>query len=222
MEKVVFYKIVDILMGKGGWMKRLALIAVIGLAVFIPAAAQQVQTAEGLASRYSSRDTVFYASHARLPFGTQVKVTNLSNNKSVVVTIGGRIPADPRWLIDINAPAADVLEMKEHETGYTRVRIEEVPPVVKHRVSRKFLQTGPASWQMEGTEFTAAHPSIPLRSLVRITNKANGKQAIAMITNRMSADRKRIIDLSRPLAQMLELDGSAEVMIETVDRDTGK
>ncbi|GHV80759.1 hypothetical protein AGMMS49944_25500 [Spirochaetia bacterium] len=203
-------------------MKRIALIVLMGLAVLIPGAAQQVQTVEGLATRYSSQNTVFYASHAKLPFGTQVQVTNLLNNKSIVVTIGGRIPADPRWIIDISAPAADVLEMDEHGTGFTLVRLEEVPQAVKYKVNRKFLQTGPASWQMEGTEFTAAHPSIPLRSLVRITNKANGKQAIARVTNRMPANRKWIINLSKPLAQTLELDESTEVMIETVDKDTGK
>ena len=203
-------------------MKRIALIVLIGLSVLIPAAAQQVQTAEGLASRYSSQDTVFYASHARLPFGTQVKVTNLSNNKSVVVTIGGRIPDDPRWLIGINASEADVLEMEEHGTGYTRVRIEEVPRTVKHKANRRFLQTGQASWQMEGTEFTAAHPSIPLTSMVRITNQTNGKQVIATVTNRIPAANGRIIDLSRPLARELGLVGHNTVIIETVDKDTGK
>jgi rare lipoprotein A len=202
--------------------KRVVLMGLIGLAVLTPGAAQQIQDPEGLASRYSSKDTAFYASHAKLPFGTQVKVTNLENNKSVVVTIGGRIPVDPRWLIDISAPAADILEMKENVTGYTRVRIEEAPKVVKHKVIGKFLQTGPASWELEGTEFTAAHPSIPLTSLVRITNKANGKQAIATVTNRISAGPARIIDLSRPLAQTLELDESVMVIIETVDKDTGK
>jgi rare lipoprotein A (peptidoglycan hydrolase) len=207
-------------------MKRIVLIGLIGLTTFIPCAAQQAQTqiqaVEGLASRYSSRDTVFYASHAKFPFGTLVKVTNLDNNKSVVVTIGGRIPQDPRWLIDINTPAADFLEMNEHGTGFTRVRVEEAPRVVKAKVRRKIIQTGPASWQLAGTEFTAAHPSIPLTSLVRITNKATGKQAIATVTNRIPASNARIIDLSRPLAQALGLGESAMVMIETVDKDTGK
>ncbi|GHV76130.1 hypothetical protein AGMMS49942_09510 [Spirochaetia bacterium] len=205
-------------------MKRIALMGLIGLAALMPCIAQQttMQAVEGLATRYSTLDRVFYASHAKLPFGAQVKVTNLENNKSVVVTIGGRIPLDPRWVIDICAPAADVLDMEEHGTGFTRVRLEEVHREAKRKATRKFMQTGPATWQMEGPEFTAAHPSIPLQTQVRITNKATGKQAIATVTNRMAADGKRIIDLSRPLAQALGLGEPAMVMIETVDRDTGK
>jgi rare lipoprotein A (peptidoglycan hydrolase) len=208
-------------------MNRIVIIGLISLTVLAPCVAQQsqtpVQAVEGLASRYSSRDTVFYASHAKFPFGTLVKVTNLENNKSVVVTIGGRIAADPRWIIDICAPAADVLGIDEHITGFTRVRVEAAPKAAVYKARRKFIQTGPASWQLAGTEFTAAHPSIPLTSLVRITNKATGKQEIATVTNRIPADGKRVIDLSLPLAHALGLGGgSAMVMIETVDKATGK
>jgi rare lipoprotein A (peptidoglycan hydrolase) len=209
-------------------MKQVFLIGLMGLAILMPCIAQQAQTqakaAEGLATRYSSQDTVFYASHARLPFGTQVKVTNLENNKTVIVQIGGRIPQDPRWLIDICAPAAEILEMKENQTGFTRVRIEEVPKAAKRKATRKFMQTGVAfaSTQLVGAGYTAAHPSIPLGSWVRITNKANGSAEIATVTNRISADGSRIIDLSRNLAQQLALGNSGDVMIETVDKNTGK
>jgi rare lipoprotein A (peptidoglycan hydrolase) len=202
--------------------KQVFLIGLIGLTVLMPCIAQQAQAVVGNASRYESQDTVFYASHATLPFGTQVKVTNPGNNKTITVQIGGRIPADPRWLIDICAPAADALGMQE--TGFTPVRFEVVPKEVKRKAVRKFMQTGPAlvSDQLGGTDFTVAHPSIPLTSLVRITNLSTGKQAIAKVAARMSADGKRVIDLSRNLALNLGLGRSEAVMIETVDKDTRK
>jgi rare lipoprotein A (peptidoglycan hydrolase) len=205
-------------------MKRIFLIGLIGLTILIPCVAQQAQATEGSATRYESRDTVYYASHASFPFGTQVVVTNLENGpnygKKTIVQIGGRIPQDSKWLIDICTPAANALGM--NRTGFTNVRLEEVPKAAKRKATRKFMQTGPASAQMPGTEYTAAHPSIPLGTSVRITNKANGKQAIATVTNRMAADGVRIIDLSRPLAQNLGLAGSAVIMLETVDKNTGK
>ncbi|GHV73781.1 hypothetical protein AGMMS49940_10830 [Spirochaetia bacterium] len=202
-------------------MKQVFLIGLIGLMVLMPCAAQQTQAVEGSATRYESQDTVFYASHASFPFGTQVVVTNLANGKKVTVQIGGRIPKDSRWLIDICAAAARELGM--NASGFTQVRLEEVPKAPRrNKATRKFMQTGSVSAQMPGTEYTAAHPSIPLGTWVRITNKATGKQAIATVTNRIPASTARIIDLSRPLAQNLGLGEGAVVMLETVDKDTGK
>jgi rare lipoprotein A (peptidoglycan hydrolase) len=204
-------------------MNRILFIGVIGLAVLMPCAAQQtvVQTVEGLASRYRSPqpDTAFYAKHAKLPIGSRVKVTNLENNKNVVVEIAGRIPGNnSRWLIDICASAADVLEMKENVTGFTRVRLEEAPKAAKTKPFNRFMQTGPASWQLEGPGFTAAHPSLPLASQVLITNPANGRHAIATIVGRVPAKKYRVIELSKPLALALGLEGTAEVTIESLKK----
>ncbi|GHT87893.1 hypothetical protein FACS1894137_15730 [Spirochaetia bacterium] len=203
-------------------MKSVFLSGLIGLVLLFPAVAQQIRAVEGSASRYSSEDTVYYGSHASFPFGTQVIVTNLENNKQVTVQIGGRIPADSRWIIAISSSAADVLGM--NGTGFTQVRVEEVPKAAKRKAVRKFMQTGPASSDLEEREFIAAHPSIPLNSWVRITNKTTGKQAFAAVTRRIPADGKRVIALSRSLARELGLGewSVEEVMIETVDKDTRK
>jgi rare lipoprotein A (peptidoglycan hydrolase) len=199
------------------------LIGLLGLAALIPCIAQQteMQAVEGNATWYESEDTVSYASHATLPFGTQVIVTNLENNQTAIVQIGGRIPKDPRWIIDICSAAADALELNME--GFTKVRIEMAPKVAKRKAFRKFMQMGPASWQLDGMEFIAAHPSLPLNSLVRITNKANGKQEIATVVRRVPASQDRIVDLSRSLARKIGLPGSpGEVLLESVDKDTGK
>ncbi|GHV24743.1 hypothetical protein AGMMS4952_00930 [Spirochaetia bacterium] len=201
-------------------MKQMVLIGLLGLAVLMPCIAQQAQVIEGSATRYESQDTIFYASHASFPFGTQIIVTNLENGKKVTVQIGGRIPRDPKWLLDICAPAADALGMNVR--GFTSVRIEEAPKAAKRKATRKFMQAGAVSTQMPGNELTAAHPSIPLGTWVRITNKANGKQAIATVTNRMAADGVRIINLSQPLARNLGLSEGAMILLETVDKETGK
>lgn len=51
------------------------------------------------------------AAHRSLPFGTKVLVTNLSNNKSVIVTINDRGPFIKGRIIDLSRIAAEQLDM---------------------------------------------------------------------------------------------------------------
>ena len=46
------------------------------------------------------------AAHMTLPFGTEVKVTNISNGKSVKVRINDRGPHNKRFMIDLSQSAA--------------------------------------------------------------------------------------------------------------------
>jgi len=65
------------------------------------------------------------AAHASLPFGSKVKVTNLSNGKSVEVEITDRGPFAENRIIDVSRAAAKALEMKD--SGTTKVRLELLP-----------------------------------------------------------------------------------------------
>ena len=49
--------------------------------------------------------------HRTLPFGTRVKVTNLKNNKSVVVRVNDRGPTTPDRIGDLSQAAAAKLRM---------------------------------------------------------------------------------------------------------------
>lgn len=62
------------------------------------------------------------AAHRTLPFGTQVRVTNLSNNRQVVVRINDRGPFVEDRIIDLSQGAAEQLNMLE--TGVVNVRLE--------------------------------------------------------------------------------------------------
>ena len=62
------------------------------------------------------------AAHPSLPFGTQVKVTNLANNQSVVVRITDRGPFKGRRLIDLSEAAAREIDMIR--TGIAKVEME--------------------------------------------------------------------------------------------------
>ena len=65
------------------------------------------------------------AAHRTLPFGTYLRVTNLSNMKRVVVRVTDRGPYRKTRIIDVSSKAAEILEFKKK--GVTRVRIEVVP-----------------------------------------------------------------------------------------------
>ena len=62
------------------------------------------------------------AAHPRLPFGTRVLVTNLSNKKSVVVRINDRGPYSRGRLIDLSRKAAEQLGMLGSGTAKVRVQ----------------------------------------------------------------------------------------------------
>lgn len=51
------------------------------------------------------------AAHRTLPFGTKVKVTNLSNKKSVLVTITDRGPYMHKRIIDLSKAAKNAIGM---------------------------------------------------------------------------------------------------------------
>jgi hypothetical protein len=80
------------------------------------------QTQEGRGTWYETDSKGLTASHANLPLGTRVRVTNLQNDKQVIVTVNNRIVETPNRLIDISKAAADNLEMNPR--GTTPVRIE--------------------------------------------------------------------------------------------------
>ncbi|AHF69454.1 septal ring lytic transglycosylase RlpA family protein [Pseudomonas cichorii] len=62
------------------------------------------------------------AAHRELPFGTRVKVTNLDNDKTVVVRINDRGPHVRGRLIDVSREAAEQLGMLRSGTAPVRVQ----------------------------------------------------------------------------------------------------
>src|SRR5262245_9941376 len=92
------------------------------------------QTEEGIAHHYSDKfegkktasgeiydKAKLTAAHKKLPMGTKVKVTNVENNKSVVVTVNDRMGASSKAVIDITPRAAEELGFKG---GEAKVKLE--------------------------------------------------------------------------------------------------
>src|SRR6202166_3396671 len=64
------------------------------------------------------------AAHPTLPMPCYVRVTNLSNGKSLIVRVNDRGPYHGNRVMDVSSRAADLLEFKSN--GVARVRVEYV------------------------------------------------------------------------------------------------
>ena len=92
----------------------------IGKASFYHPALDGRMTASG--ATFDSR--LLTAAHRTLQFGTRVRVTNLMNLRSVIVTINDRGPFVDGRIIDLSRRAAAALGFVQ--SGVTRVRIEPI------------------------------------------------------------------------------------------------
>lgn len=93
---------------------------------------------------------------------------------------------------------------------------------------------GPASWYGEAfhrrktsngewfdmNRLTAAHPTLPLPSYVKVTNLNNGKEVIVRVNDRGPFVGPRIIDLSKRTAEVLDFkrQGKANVRVQYIGR----
>jgi rare lipoprotein A len=74
--------------------------------------------------------------HPSLPFGTMVRVTNLRNNKRVVVRVNDRGPSTPDRIGDLSRAAAVKLNMLK--SGVANVRLDVLgQPGKAHRISHR-------------------------------------------------------------------------------------
>lgn len=99
-----------------------------------------------------------------------------------------------------------------------------------------YAETGTASWY--GADFhngvtangekydmdamTAAHRTLPLPSVVKVTNLSNGKSVILRVNDRGPFAKNRIIDVSRKAAQQLNFinQGTTKVKVEVLPEES--
>ena len=121
--------------------------------------------AQGMASRYSAKYQgsvtagcekydlhAFTAAHRTLPLPSFVRVTNVQNNKMVIVKVNDRGPFDSDGLIQLSSAAAGILGMSE-QGGNAQVRVEAVSarggvagakPVIRQQQAVANTSTAPA------------------------------------------------------------------------------
>ena len=70
--------------------------------------------------------------------------------------------------------------------------------------------------QINTGALTAAHKSLPFGTLVRVTNKGNGRSALVRINDRGPYVKGRIIDLTPAGARAIGMDGLAQVEVTLI------
>ncbi|TKI05484.1 endolytic peptidoglycan transglycosylase RlpA [Martelella alba] len=95
---------------------------------------------------------------------------------------------------------------------------------------QNFSETGLASWYgaeqrgnttatgepFDATALTAAHPTLPLPSYVRVTNLSNGRQVVVRVNDRGPYTPGRIIDLSQAAAERLNISNNTTVRVDFI------
>lgn len=128
--------------------------------------------------------------------------------------------------------ATKKVKKKATQRSYT-IKGKRYHPIAN---AKNFVQTGRASWYGPGFHgkktsngerynmhaMTAAHPTLPIPSYVRVTNLDNKKSVIVRINDRGPFHGKRIIDLSKAAASRLGFvkKGTAKVRIKVLDKST--
>jgi len=77
------------------------------------------------------------AAHKTLPMPSAVKVTNLKNNKSIILRINDRGPFVNDRIIDLSSKAADILDLKRKGTGLVRVTILKDESLTLEKLAKK-------------------------------------------------------------------------------------
>jgi rare lipoprotein A len=115
---------------------------------------------------------------------------------------------------EITTPEPEIVTPMPEEDGE-----EEEAPAETGRASWYDLASATASGEkMDADALTAAHPSLPLGSHVRVANLDNGREVVVRINDRGPFAKNRIIDLSKAAAEtigMIEA-GVARVSVSLV------
>ena len=108
------------------------------------------------------------AAHRTLPFGTCVKVTNLTNHKSCIVKITDRGPFKPGRIIDVSEAAAFKLDMASAGTAQVELEVIGTETMFQDIAAETFED---ANFERSRPVFDHI-PSIPDRALDSILSSA--------------------------------------------------
>ena len=111
------------------------------------------------------------AAHKTLPLPSAVKVTNLKNNKSIVLRINDRGPFVNDRIIDLSSKAADILDLKREGTGLVRVKILREKSLCLEKLAKQ--GSFPEINDLKKTELP--NITIPSKVAVKIKDTKNQK-----------------------------------------------
>ncbi len=111
--------------------------------------------ADQYAGRYTSSGAIYNpqgwtAAHNTLPFGTQLKVKNNYNGRTVDVTVNDRFPYYPNRVINLSRAAAEYIQIPNHRLSDVTVTAKTIPGAQPQQ-GGPFSQNAPAPTASYGT-----------------------------------------------------------------------
>lgn len=175
-----------------------------------------------------------YGAQANRRQGAVIDLRRPSTGARAQVTpVGDQQPVPLRIESDAGAPAASAPAPREQGRPDWLEQERVGPPYEANgrwyvpTPEPGYEQTGTASWygpQFHGqrtasgeifdeTALTAAHPTLPIPSLVQVTNLENGREVIVRVNDRGPFVGERLIDLSRGAAQVLGFESAGRARV---------
>ncbi len=118
------------------------------------------------------------------------------------------------FAVSVLFAGADISTARETKAGVVRT-IDGIASWYGPRFHGRKTANGE---RYDQNQLTAAHKSLPFNTKVRVTNKRNGKSVVVRINDRGPFVGKRVIDLSRGAANVVDMIGAgvAPVTIEVL------
>lgn len=139
-------------------------------------------------------------------------------------------PQQPAW----NGPVVEIGGVEPHYEPQNPATSQDYSVNGKRyhifKDPSNYSETGLASWYgdeapnsrtaigeaFDADALTAAHPTLPLPSYVRVTNLANGRQLVVRVNDRGPYTPGRIIDLSRAAGDRLNISNNTRVKVDYI------
>lgn len=115
------------------------------------------------------------AAHKDLPFGTRLLVTNVSNNKSVTVTINDRGPFIEGRDLDLSRAAAKEIKLIKAGTG--KVKVKTLKGSTGYVRPVTFDPSGPSPFTVQAGSFKLKENAQKMRDTLNINHQSAAKGA---------------------------------------------
>ncbi len=179
----------------------------------------------GCCSSSAASPAVMSDEAAELPYGFAAECA------ACCCCSAARVPRRP------GEPPTDVSRAAAATPGYKVGKPYQIKGVWYYpQVDYDYVEEGIASWYGPGfhgkatangeiydmNDLTAAHRTLPMPSIVRVTNLENGRSLKLKVNDRGPFARERIIDVSRRASQLLgfHMQGTTPVRVEIVEDES--
>jgi rare lipoprotein A len=163
--------------------------------------------------RYDKRKLT--AAHRTLPLGTFVKVTNLKNNKCVVVKINDRGPMVKDRCIDLSRAAAKQIGMLK--SGVVPVKVEAFKGINNLMAEAPITKgTSTGKKKINKSQIALAQKQVTKKSKTRVVAKGNTNLAFAVQAGSFNKKSN-----AQSVRRNLLAKGYKEVRVETIQQPNG-